>query len=186
MAAQQQIGVMHPAHSQATMQQPQQAGVQASQQPGAAQAAPGQPPQVETDPIAKFKALTPRLKETLHNLFLNSAKVLYHNSQQDENGVPVDSNVARFDKSLEEFYAVCDQIEINLRLAAETSQQDRDSRHNTPVSVLVPPTKDAPPQPEAGLYTQYLSTVRGQIGCARDLRDALAECLRSFPDTQHP
>ncbi|CAG5136017.1 unnamed protein product [Candidula unifasciata] len=146
----------------------------------------GQPqqPVVEIDPIAKFKSLLPRLKESLVNLFKTGGHLFYQNATQDETGVQYEHVSGRFDKSLEEFYAICDQIEICLRLAYEILQQDRDSARNTPNPVL--PQKTDAPQPEGQLYSHYLSTVRAQISCAKDIRDLLHECLKNFPEHSHP
>merc|ERR1719471_427247 len=107
--------------------------------------------------------------------------MFYQNARQDENGIQADMS-GRFEKCLEEFYSICDQIEINLRLAQEEMHQDRDSARNTPISVMPPKTDAQQPQPPEGqLYSQYLSTVRTQISCAKDIRDALHDCLRNFP-----
>ncbi|XP_012936281.2 mediator of RNA polymerase II transcription subunit 29, partial [Aplysia californica] len=119
------------------------------------------------------------------NLFKVGGHLFYQNARQDENGVQIDNVSGRFEKCLEEFYAICDQIEINLRLAHEVIQQDRDSSRNTPISVLPPKTE--PQQPEGQLYSQYLSTVRAQINCAKDIRDVLHDCLKNFPEhSSHP
>ncbi|CAL1527540.1 unnamed protein product [Lymnaea stagnalis] len=138
----------------------------------------------ETDPIAKFKNLLPRLKESLVNLFKTGGHLFYQNASQDETGAQMDNVTGRFEKCLEEFYALCDQVEIYLKLAQEVIQQDKDSNRNTPNLIL--PQKIDASQPEGQLYSQYLSTVRAQISCAKDIRDLLHDCLKSFPEHSHP
>jgi len=171
-------------HSQAQQMQqgapPAQMPQAPAAQPGHSQSHSQQQQQAESDPVLKFKALLPRLRDSLVNLFKIGGHLFYQNAQTDVNGVQIDNVSGRFEKCLEEFYAICDQIEINLRLSHEVLQQDRDSSRATPISVL-PPKSDAS-QPEGQLYSQYLSTVRAQITCAKDIRDALHDCLRSFPD----
>ncbi|KAH9492686.1 Mediator of RNA polymerase II transcription subunit 29 [Bulinus truncatus] len=138
----------------------------------------------ETDPIAKFKILLPRLKESLVNLFKTGGHLFYQNASQDETGAQMDNASGRFEKCLEEFYAICDQVEIYLKLAYEVIQQDKDSTRNTPNLIL--PQKSDAPQPDGQLYSQYLSTVRAQINCAKDIRDLLHDCLKNFPEHSHP
>ncbi|XP_059176454.1 mediator of RNA polymerase II transcription subunit 29-like [Physella acuta] len=142
------------------------------------------PPTVETDPIAKFKTLLPKLKETLVNLFKTGGHLFYQNASQDETGAQLDNVTGRFEKCLEEFYALCDQVEMYLKLAQEVIQQDKDSSRNTPNLIL--PQKGDISQPEGQLYSQYLSTVRAQISCAKDIRDLLHDCLKNFHEHLHP
>ncbi|BFZ07258.1 hypothetical protein BsWGS_10297 [Bradybaena similaris] len=160
----------------------QQANPQGQPIVGPVAGVPQQP--AEIDPIAKFKSLLPRLKESLVSLFKTGGHLFYQNATQDETGIQYEHVSGRFDKCLEEFYAICDQIEICLRLAYEILQQDRDSTRNTPNPVL--PQKTDAPQPEGQLYSQYLTTVRAQISCAKDIRDLLHECLKNFPEHSHP
>ncbi|KAI8785014.1 mediator of RNA polymerase II transcription subunit 29 [Biomphalaria glabrata] len=138
----------------------------------------------ETDPIAKFKILLPRLKESLVNLFKTGGHLFYQNASQDETGAQMDNASGRFEKCLEEFYAICDLVEIYLKLAYEVIQQDKDSTRNTPNLIL--PQKTDAPQPEGQLYSQYLSTIRAQINCAKDIRDLLHDCLKNLPEHSHP
>uniref|UniRef100_A0A0B7A280 Mediator of RNA polymerase II transcription subunit 29 n=1 Tax=Arion vulgaris TaxID=1028688 RepID=A0A0B7A280_9EUPU len=170
-----QSGGMGPQGGMAGMMVPVQTNPQV--QPAAIQTA-------EIDPIAKFKSLLPRLKESLVNLFKTGGHLFYQNATQDETGVQYEHVSGKFEKCLEEFYAICDQIEICLCLAHEIIQQDKDSTRNTPNPVLS--QKSDAPQPEGQLYSQYLSTVRAQISCAKDIRDLLHECMKNFPEHTHP
>ncbi|RUS73812.1 hypothetical protein EGW08_018429 [Elysia chlorotica] len=187
-----QMGQMPGMHMQPVQQNPLQVPLgppqgnpQQPQHPGPAQvqqAHPQQPDNRPLDPITRFRTLLPRLKESLVNLFKTGAHLFYQNAHQDT-GAQKDNVNGRFEKCLEEFYAICDQLEISLRLAHEIIQQDKDSQRNTPNST-VPPKAD-PTQPEGQVYSQYLSTVRVQIGCAKEIRDLLLECLKNFPEHPH-
>ncbi|CAH2314126.1 mediator of RNA polymerase II transcription subunit 29 [Pelobates cultripes] len=100
-----------------------------------------------------------------------------------------DGPVQRFDKSLEEFYALCDQLELCLRLAYECLSQSYDSAKHSPT--LVPTaTKPDAVQTESLPYTHYLSMIKSQIACAKDIHNALLECSKKImgksPATQGP
>uniref|UniRef100_A0A8C5QLE2 Mediator of RNA polymerase II transcription subunit 29 n=1 Tax=Leptobrachium leishanense TaxID=445787 RepID=A0A8C5QLE2_9ANUR len=90
-----------------------------------------------------------------------------------------DGAVQRFDKSLEEFYALCDQLELCLRLAYECLSQSYDSAKHSPT--LVPTaTKPDAVQTESLPYTHYLSMIKSQITCAKDIHNALLECSKKI------
>ncbi|XP_049652577.1 mediator of RNA polymerase II transcription subunit 29 [Accipiter gentilis] len=155
--------------------------------PGPGQAAgPGQPPgpplpaQVaaaqaqDFDPVQRFRLLIPQLKESLQTLMKVAAQNLVQNSSIDNGQKSADGALQRFDKSLEEFYALCDQLELCLRLAHECLSQSFDSAKHAPA--LVP----AAPKGEGGAgetlpYTQYLPLIKAQIAGAKDIHNALLE-----------
>ncbi|KAM7074560.1 mediator of RNA polymerase II transcription subunit 29 [Ciconia maguari] len=153
--------------------------------PGQA-AGPGQPPgpplpaQVaaaqaqDFDPVQRFRLLIPQLKESLQTLMKVAAQNLVQNSSIDNGQKSADGALQRFDKSLEEFYALCDQLELCLRLAHECLSQSFDSAKHAPA--LVP----AAPKGEGGAgetlpYTQYLPLIKAQIAGAKDIHNALLE-----------
>ncbi|KAM9589175.1 mediator of RNA polymerase II transcription subunit 29-like [Morphnus guianensis] len=155
--------------------------------PGPGQASgPGQPPgpplpaQVaaaqaqDFDPVQRFRLLIPQLKESLQTLMKVAAQNLVQNSSIDNGQKSADGALQRFDKSLEEFYALCDQLELCLRLAHECLSQSFDSAKHAPA--LVP----AAPKGEGGAgetlpYTQYLPLIKAQIAGAKDIHNALLE-----------
>uniref|UniRef100_A0A4W3GMS9 Mediator of RNA polymerase II transcription subunit 29 n=1 Tax=Callorhinchus milii TaxID=7868 RepID=A0A4W3GMS9_CALMI len=95
-----------------------------------------------------------------------------------------DTAVQRFDKSLEEFYALCDQVELCLRLAFECLSQSIDSAKHSPI--LVPTaTKPDTVQAESLSYSQYLSMIKSQISCAKDIHNALLECSKRIASKGH-
>lgn len=88
----------------------------------------------------------------------------------------MDNNSAppRFDKHLEEFYSICDQIELHLKTAIQCLQQSSSAQRYLPVSVMQ--TRIEPlPASESGpiSYMQYLQTVRMQISYAKNIHDTL-------------
>ncbi|XP_035428473.2 LOW QUALITY PROTEIN: mediator of RNA polymerase II transcription subunit 29-like [Cygnus atratus] len=126
------------------------------------------------DPVQRFRLLIPQLKESLQTLMKVAAQNLVQNSNIDNGQKSADGALQRFDKSLEEFYALCDQLELCLRLAHECLSQSFDSAKHAPA--LVP----AAPKGEGGAgeslpYTQYLPLIKAQIAGAKDIHNALLE-----------
>ncbi|KAJ3591401.1 hypothetical protein NHX12_009346 [Muraenolepis orangiensis] len=98
-------------------QQQQQQGIGAIPPSGMQQATSIQQQlgqQQDVDPVQRFKMLIPQLKESLQCLMKIASSNLGHNTAID-NGIKAnDVPAQRFDKSLEEFYALCDQLELCL------------------------------------------------------------------------
>ncbi|XP_053330139.1 mediator of RNA polymerase II transcription subunit 29 [Spea bombifrons] len=135
--------------------------------------------QQDFDPVQRYRMLIPQLKESLQNLMKVAAQNLVQNTNIDNGQKSADGPVQRFDKSLEEFYALCDQLELCLRLAYECLSQSYDSAKHSPT--LVPTaTKPDAVQTESLPYTQYLSMIKSQISCAKDIHNALLECSKKI------
>ncbi|CAH1792055.1 unnamed protein product [Owenia fusiformis] len=144
----------------------------------------------EVDPISKFKLYIPALKESLANLMKVAAQIFFRNSQIDST-VKVSEenqkNKQRFEQKLEDFYSICDQIELNLRIAIECNHQNMDSGKNTPIPVTLGKPPDHPQNqenPQYQSYPQYLATVKTQIACAKELHNTLVECARKIEQHQ--
>ncbi|KAL8219954.1 UNVERIFIED_CONTAM: Mediator of RNA polymerase II transcription subunit 29 [Gekko kuhli] len=164
------------------------AGVPPGQQPPAQASATAGAPQLQAasglqvaaqaqdfDPVQRFRLLLPQLKESLQNLMKAAAQNFVQNTNIDSGQKSTDGPVQRVDKTLEEFYALCDQLELCLRLAYECLSQSFDSAKHSPT--LVPTaTKPDAVQTESLPYTQYLSMIKSQIACAKDIHNALLEC----------
>ncbi|XP_017578596.1 mediator of RNA polymerase II transcription subunit 29 isoform X1 [Pygocentrus nattereri] len=184
----------NPAAHQAAVLQPQQPplGPQQQQQ---------QQQQQDFDPVHRFKMLIPQLKESLQSVMSVASQNFAHNTSID-NGVNArmyidgadltaanvtnqqciksnDGTVQRFDKSLEEFYALCDQLELCLRLAHECLSQSIDSAKHSP-NLVPTATKPDTVQTESLSYSQYLSMIKSQISCAKDIHNALLECSKKI------
>ncbi|XP_077992561.1 mediator of RNA polymerase II transcription subunit 29-like [Glandiceps talaboti] len=162
-----------------SQQQPPQVGQQQppipAQQPQSAAQSQQQP---IDDPASKVKVLVPHLRESLVNLmkitshnFLNYASI--------DNATKSENQSQRLDKTLEEFYSICDRIELNLRLAKEYTIQGAESAHHTPIA-LSGNKADGSQGDTLTNYSQYISTVKTQINCAREIHDVLQECHKKF------
>lgn len=108
---------------------------------------------------------------------------LHENAMTDDGVKTVETQQQqRFEKNLEEFYSVCDHIEINLRLALENVQQNADSAKYTPFVVNVPGENIQAPEGQTVQYSTYLSTVKNQISCAKEIHDLLMESAKKLSD----
>lgn len=142
------------------------------------------------DPITKFKIHVPLLKESLQKVMINAAAVFHQNAQFDSCIKGGGTVVQRFDKSLEEFYAICDQIELNLNLAIEILNINAHCQRHVPTvqpggSTAAPgPMKfgatSAAPVADLQSYTQYQAIVRTQLACAKEVHDALLDCAKKI------
>lgn len=131
--------------------------------------------QQDFDPVQRYKMLIPQLKESLQTLMKVAAQNLIQNTNIDNGQKSSDGPIQRFDKCLEEFYALCDQLELCLRLAHECLSQSCDSAKHSPT--LVPTaTKPDAVQPDSLPYPQYLAVIKAQITCAKDIHTALLDC----------
>ncbi|XP_075843437.1 mediator of RNA polymerase II transcription subunit 29 isoform X2 [Microtus pennsylvanicus] len=70
--------------------------------------------QQDFDPVQRYKMLIPQLKESLQTLMKVAAQNLIQNTNIDNGQKSSDGPIQRFDKCLEEFYALCDQLELCL------------------------------------------------------------------------
>lgn len=151
-------------------------GSHASQNPGAAT-------EIKYDNVARVKALVWSLKDALSNLVRVAATNIHHTAAVD-NGVRSSSSdesaTPRLDKSLEDFFSICNQIELSLRTIQECALQLRDSHQYLPVPVVA--TKPEPSNPQDGTlsYTQYINTIRAQVSFAKAVQDVLNEGARKI------
>uniref|UniRef100_A0A8C7ECA4 Mediator of RNA polymerase II transcription subunit 29 n=1 Tax=Nothoprocta perdicaria TaxID=30464 RepID=A0A8C7ECA4_NOTPE len=141
--------------------------------PAYTSSAPWDDPSVATCPVPPPAIVTPSVSPP-QTLMKVAAQNLVQNSNIDNGQKSADGALQRFDKSLEEFYALCDQLELCLRLAHECLSQSFDSTKHSPT--LVPTAT----KPEAGAgeslpYTQYLPLIKAQIAGAKDIHNALLE-----------
>ncbi|KAM4589752.1 mediator of RNA polymerase II transcription subunit 29 [Fundulus diaphanus] len=165
--------------------QQQQQAVGPMSQAALQQNASMQQQQQDFDPVHRFKMLIPQLKESLQNLMKIAAMNLAHNTSIDNGIKSSDTPVQRFDKSLEEFYALCDQVELCLRLAHECLSQSIDSAKHSP-NLVPTATKPDTVQTESMSYAQYLSMIKSQISCAKDIHNALLECSKKIAGKGQP
>uniref|UniRef100_A0A0K8RGP9 Mediator of RNA polymerase II transcription subunit 29 n=1 Tax=Ixodes ricinus TaxID=34613 RepID=A0A0K8RGP9_IXORI len=139
--------------------------------------------EIKFDNVAKVKALVWSLKAALSSLVRVAATNIYHTAAVD-NGVRSNSSdesaPPRLDKSLEDFFSICNQIELNLRTIQECALQLRDSHQYLPVPVVA--TKPEPSTAQDGTlsYSQYINTIRAQVSFAKAVQDVLNEGARKI------
>ncbi|KDR15695.1 mediator of RNA polymerase II transcription subunit 29 [Zootermopsis nevadensis] len=155
-------------------QVPQQPG------PGTPQQAQQMQPQIQQaqekfDNISKVKSLIAPLRESLALTLKTAAQTLHQNSLVDVGSLKgVDVPVPRFDRNMEEFYSICDQIELHLKTSIECLAQGAASQRYLSLPVALTRTDPLPNQEGAALtYPQYLATVRSQVGFAKEVHDML-------------
>uniref|UniRef100_T1J5W9 Mediator of RNA polymerase II transcription subunit 29 n=1 Tax=Strigamia maritima TaxID=126957 RepID=T1J5W9_STRMM len=133
------------------------------------------------DNIAKVKSLLWPLKESVANTMKVAAQNIYLNATVDAGLKTNDSSMPRFDKHLEEFYALCDQIELHLKTTLECCNITSCSQRYSPF--LVSKTENIPIIADNLTYNQYLNTVRTQVGYAKEIHDALMMAARSITNS---
>lgn len=106
-----------------------------------------------------------------------AAQLLQYNNQMDNGPIKGIDNSnqtpPRFDKHLEEFYSICDQVELHLKTTILCWQQNSTSQRYLPSTVMATRAEPIPANENALSYPQYLSTIRQQIAYAKDIHDTL-------------
>ncbi|KAG5887428.1 hypothetical protein JTB14_024627 [Gonioctena quinquepunctata] len=121
-----------------SLQQQQQQQQNSQQQAVQQQIQQQQAQQQPLDNISKIKSLIGPLRESLSNTIKTAAQTLNQNSQVDA-GIQkgVDVQIPRFDKNLEEFYSICDQIELHLKTSLKCLSQQESSNRYLPYKWLL-------------------------------------------------
>lgn len=118
-----------------------------------------------------------------------AAQLLQHNTFTDNGTIKgIDSSSQqppRFDKHLEEFYSICDQIELHLKTSIQCMQQSSAAQRYLPVHVATTRVDPLPPMENGPIsYPQYLATVRTQISYAKDIHDTLICAAQNISPTE--
>ncbi|XP_063709507.1 mediator of RNA polymerase II transcription subunit 29 [Culicoides brevitarsis] len=129
------------------------------------------PPQTNLDNISKAKQLLPLLRENLAKTINAASQIIHHNNQTDGKGVD-NSAAIRYDKYLEDFYSVCDQIELHLKTAKAVIEQTNSSITYVPLAVNHT-RMDPIPEQNTISYPQYIDLVRTQINYSKEIYDTL-------------
>lgn len=118
-------------------------------------------------------------KDTLANVMRLANQAIDQNAEVDLGTKTTEGPNNKLEKSLEDFYIACDQLQLYLGLMRETASQTHDSGRYTPKPIFSSKTENV-----AGTqtYSEYLSTVRTQIAATKELHDMLSE----FSSTQLP
>lgn len=138
--------------------------------PPPAQVQPQEPP--KSDNISKVKSLICPLKDALSNCMRVAAANIVHNASVDAGLKGGDQQPPRFDKCLEDFYAICDQIELNLKVALDCSNLASCSQRYTPF-IVAANKPDGSNTTDSYSYGQLISTVKIQVAHAKEIHDSL-------------
>ncbi|KAJ8709213.1 hypothetical protein PYW07_009039 [Mythimna separata] len=163
------------------MQQPSPQQMQPQQQ------MPQQPQQQDKmDNISRVKTLMGSLRESIPLTLKSAAQILHQNHNIDSNSQKgIDNPVPRFDKNLEEFFSICDQMELHLRTAITCIQQAQSAAHYLPLTIMPSRLDTGPATTDQNLsYPQYLNTVRLQITYAKDIHDTLVAAAQNISPTE--
>ncbi|XP_076242772.1 mediator of RNA polymerase II transcription subunit 29-like [Calliopsis andreniformis] len=160
-------------------QNPQQAQPQQVQQQQQQQQ---QQTQEKLDNISKVKSLIGPLRESLAIALKTAAQTLHQNSLVDVGSLKsIDQPDHRFNKNMEEFYSICDQIELHLKTSIECLSQNSSSLRYLPVSVIPTRTDTVAAQEGPALtYPQFLMTVKAQVAYAREVHDTLISAAHAI------
>ncbi|XP_012280249.1 mediator of RNA polymerase II transcription subunit 29 [Orussus abietinus] len=171
--------ITQPANPQLTQpqQQTQSQGQQQTQQ---------QQAQEKLDNISKVKSLIGSLRESLAVALKTAAQTLHQNSLVDVGSLKgIDSPDHRFNKNMEEFYSICDQIELHLKTSIECLSQNASSIRYLPISVIPTRTDTVATQEGPALsYPQFLMTVRAQVMHTQEIHDTLISAARMIAPTE--
>ncbi|KAL2728629.1 mediator of RNA polymerase II transcription subunit 29 isoform X2 [Vespula squamosa] len=160
-------------------QQAQQAQQQQAQQQQQQQQ---QQAQEKLDNISKVKSLVGPLRDSLAIALKTAAQTLHQNSLVDVGSLKgIDQPDHRFNKNMEEFYSICDQIELHLKTSIECLSQNSSSVRYLPMSVIPTRTDTVGAQEGPALtYPQFLMTVRSQVAYAKEIHDTLVSAAHTI------
>jgi len=137
--------------------------------------------QQKLDHIGKVKNLLWPLKESLANCFKSGAQNFFQNGMIDFGTLKgSDINAARFDKQLEEFYSICDQIELNLQAAISCASQVSSSQRHIPAQVNTMIRQEPILNQEFLSYPTYVGVAKVQVSYVKDVVDALNDAAQNL------
>nr|CAD7410810.1 unnamed protein product [Timema cristinae] len=115
-----------------------------------------------------------------------TAQAIHQNGLVDVGSLKgLDVAVPRHDKHMEEFYSICDQIELHLKTSIECLNQGTSSQRYLPLPVAPTRTEPLPNQDGGTLtYPQFLATVRSQVSYAKEVHDTLMTAAQNIAPTE--
>uniref|UniRef100_A0A6V7IU85 Mediator of RNA polymerase II transcription subunit 29 n=1 Tax=Bracon brevicornis TaxID=1563983 RepID=A0A6V7IU85_9HYME len=183
-----QMGQMQQPNNPQMAPNPQQHQQQAQQQAQQQQQQQQQQTTEKLDNMSKVKFLIGPLREALAMALKTAAHTLHQNSLVDIGSLKgIDPPDHRFNKNMEEFYSICDQIELHLKTAIECLSQNSSSVRYLPVPVIPTRMDPMPPAPNEGptlTYPQFLMTVKAQVAYAREVHDTLMQAARTISPSE--
>ncbi|XP_054154262.1 mediator of RNA polymerase II transcription subunit 29-like [Oppia nitens] len=149
------------------------------QQQSAASGQSNQPPgDQKSEPIIRVRQLVWALKDSLANVMKVAANNIHRNSLIDTVGKTNDQsdNVVRFDKALEDFFSICNQIELHLKTIHEVAIQVKDSHLYLPFNInKLDVDVNTAITPDSMSYNQYIMTIKNQVNFAKSVHDMLVD-----------
>ncbi|XP_066159119.1 mediator of RNA polymerase II transcription subunit 29-like [Euwallacea fornicatus] len=160
---------------QQQLQQAQQMQQQQSQQ---------QSPQA-LDNISKIKSLIGPLRDSLALTIKTAAQTLSQNSQIDSGSQKApDIQLPRFDKNLEEFYSICDQIELHLKTSVKCLSQAESSNRYLNVPVIPMRSEPMGMNENSLTYPQFLATVGAQVTYTKEIHETLLAAAQNISPSE--
>ncbi|XP_063920147.1 mediator of RNA polymerase II transcription subunit 29 isoform X2 [Zophobas morio] len=140
-----------------------------------------QQPPSPLDNISKIKTLVGPLRESLSNTIKTAAQTLNHNSQVDAGSLKgFDVSIPRFDKNLEEFYSICDQIELHLKTSIKCLGQAESSNRYLHIPVAPHRSENLGINENMLTYPQFLATASAQVAYAKEIHDTLVAAAQNI------
>ena len=137
--------------------------------PGAAQLRPQPQPRPEdVGRMAKSRDLVPVLHDKWSEALREGAAALHQSSNDREDGT---GSQNRFETSVEDFYSTLDQIELNLKCAAETTGQSQASSKYMIGSLN---------------YHQHISAAKHQVAFNKQIKEMLRSYAQEIVDHTLP
>ncbi|XP_022810385.1 mediator of RNA polymerase II transcription subunit 29-like [Stylophora pistillata] len=118
-------------------------------------------------------------KDTLANVMRLANLAIDQNAEVDLGTKTTEVSNNKLEKSLEDFYIACDQLQLFLGLMSESATQTRNRGRYTPKPICSSKTENLT---GTQTYTEYLSTVRTQIAATKELHELLSDfCYTQLP-----
>lgn len=158
-------------------------GMGMPQQPNPPQPPPQQPqqPHQPLDNISKIKTLVGPLRESLTNTIKAAAQTLNQNSQVDVGSLKgVDAQIPRFDKCLEEFYSICDQIELHLKTSIKCLSQCESGNRYLHLPVNPTRSESIGMADNTLTYPQFLAAANAQVAYTKEIHDTLVAAAQNI------
>ncbi|KAJ8925036.1 hypothetical protein NQ315_001207 [Exocentrus adspersus] len=168
---------------QQQQQQQQQSAQQqvVQQQVQQQQQQPPPPQQQPLDNISKVKSLIGQLRESLSTTIKTAAQTLNQNSQIDIGSQKgMDVQIPRFDKNLEEFYSICDQIELHLKTSIKCLNQQESSNRFLHLPVATTRSESLGLNDTTLTYPQFLATASAQVSYTKEIHDTLVAAAQNI------
>jgi len=133
------------------------------------------------DNITKIKSLVVPLRETLALTIKTAAQTLNQNSQIDSGSQKApDIQIPRFDKNLEEFYSICDQIELHLKTSIKCLSQAESSNRYLNLPVVPTRSENLGMNENSLTYPQFLATVGAQVSYTKEIHETLLAAAQNI------